>query len=52
MESLVEQVRPQQVCLQIPLAKAKDRYGAVSLLEFLTSFGAECSVEEISNPTT
>jgi hypothetical protein len=51
MDLLVEGVR-QQTCLQIPLAKAKNRYDALSILEFLSSLGAECSVEEISNPTT
>jgi hypothetical protein len=49
MELLAEEVR-QQTCLQIPLAKARDRYDALSILEFLSSFGAECSAEEISNP--
>lgn len=45
-ESLAERVLRDRECCEIPFAKAKDRYGATSLRDFLETFGADTSVEE------
>ena len=44
-EDIANQVR-KQTCKEIPLAKAKDRYGATSIRNFLDSLGADTTVEE------
>jgi hypothetical protein len=46
-ELLAKRILRDRECCMIPLAKAKDRYGATSLRSCLDSFGADTTVEEI-----
>ena len=45
-ELLARRVLLDRDAFEIPLAKAKDRYDALSIRSFLDSFGADTSVEE------
>jgi hypothetical protein len=45
-ESLARRVLRDRVCCEIPVGKAKDRYGVTSLRSFLDALGADTTVEE------
>jgi len=46
-ESLASRLLKERQCCFIPLAKAKDRYGATSLRSLLETFGADTTVEVV-----
>ena len=46
-ESLAKRILRDRERCEIPLAKAKDRYGATTLRSFLETFGADTTVEAI-----